>query len=196
VVVVAVCYVGDLGEGERVVAPLRRLAAPIADVVGPMPYPGIFALNEIGEVRGLRHHVRSHFLPTLDDAALRALVDAAAATMTPETLVQLRALAGAMARVPADATAFAHRDARYLLMVTDFGQQADGDATRADRTGQLWRALRPYARGVYVNFLGDEGPERVREAYPPATYARLAALKAQYDPTNLFRGNQNVPPIT
>jgi FAD/FMN-containing dehydrogenase len=192
--VVAVCYAGDPAEGERVVAPLRTLGAPLADVVGPMPYPAIFTLNAIGEVRELRHQVRSHFLPTLEEGALRALVAESAATMTPGTLVQLRALGGAMGRVPADATAFAHRDAGYLVLVTNFGPDADGDAARLARTERLWQALRPYASGVYVNFLGDEGPERVRAAYPPATYARLATLKAQYDPTNLFRANQNIPP--
>ena len=193
-VAIIVCYAGDPAEGEQVVAPLRRLGTPLADIIAPMPYSAIFALTAEGEVPGLRHYVRSLFMRTLDEGALRALATESAATMSPGTLVQLRVMGGAMGRVPADATAFAHRDAEYAVMVTNFGPESEGDAARAARTERLWQALRPYASGVYVNFLGDEGESRIREAYPPATYDRLAALKAQYDPTNLFRLNQNIPP--
>lgn len=192
-IAILVCYTGDLAEGERVVAPLRRLATPLADIIGPMPYAQIFALTAEGEARGLRHSVRSLLLRTLDGDALRALASESAATISPETLIQLRVLGGAMERVPADATAFAHRDAKFALMVTNFGV-GDDDSARVARTERLWQALRPYGHGVYVNFLGNEGAERIAEAYPAPTYARLAALKAQYDPTNVFRGNQNIPP--
>ena len=110
------------------------------------------------------------------------------------TLVQLRVLGGAMSRVATDATAFAHRDKQALVMATSFAPQAADAGPARVRTQQIWQALRPYADGVYVNFLEDEGERRVHEAYPPATYARLAALKKRYDPTNLFRLNQNIPP--
>ncbi len=191
---IAMCYTGDLAAGERVVAPLRQLATPIADLVGPMPYAALFALSAAGEVPGLRHHVRSLYLPTLEADAIHALATAAAATMSPETLIQVRVLGGAMSRVPADATAFAHRDKPLLVMVSNFGTGASGDAERRARTEQVWQALRPYAAGVYANFLGKEGDARVREAYPTTTYDRLAALKAQYDPENFFRRNQNIAP--
>lgn len=194
VVAIVVCYAGDLAEGEQVVAPLRRLATPVADVIAPMPYTALFKLSQAGEVRGLRHHVRGLFLRTLDEGALRALATSAAATMSPHTLIQLRVLGGAMSRIAADATAFAHRDARFSVMITNSGAEPGDDADRKARTGRVWDALRPYAAGVYVNFLGDEGDERIYEAYPPETYARLAALKAQYDPDNVFRRNQNIPP--
>jgi FAD/FMN-containing dehydrogenase len=195
VVGILVCYTGDLTEGERTVAPLRQLAKPITDVVAPMPYAAIFTLTAVGEVAGLRHHMRSLFLKTLDEGALHALVTESAASMLPETLVQLRVLGGAMGRVAADATAFAHRDKALMLMVTNFGPGMDDDAERLERTERVWRALRPYAAGVYANFLGREG-DRIPEAYPPATYARLANLKACYDPHNLFRLNQNIAPST
>ena len=194
VVAIAVCYTGDPAEGEQIVAPLRRLATPIADVVAPMPYPAIFSLTAIGEIPGLRHHVRSAFLERLDEGALHALVTAAAETMSPETLVQLRVLGGAMGRVASEATAFAHRDKGYMVMVTNFGPGLVDDTQRHARTERMWEAIEPYAAGVYVNFLGNEGDGRIRAAYPPATYARLAALKARYDPTNLFRLNQNIVP--
>ncbi len=88
VVAILVCYTGDLTEGERVLAPLRRLARPIADLVTPMSYPAIFALTEVGDIRGLQHHVRSLFLETLSDEMLHALVDASLAVLSSETLVQ------------------------------------------------------------------------------------------------------------
>ena len=100
-----------------------------------------------------------------------------------------------MSRVAADATAFAHRDKQAMVMVTNYGPEfADARDLHA-RTEQIWQALRPYADGVYVNFLGDEGDERIHEAYPSATYTRLTALKERYDPTNLFHLNQNIVPI-
>jgi FAD/FMN-containing dehydrogenase len=194
VVALLVCYTGDLAEGARVVAPLRTLGTPIADVISPMPYPAMFAMTQEATIRGLQHTVRSLFLRALSDDVIHTIVEEAVAIVSPMTLVQVRVLGGAMSRVPADATAFAHRDKQALVMATSFAPpSADAEPARV-RTEQIWQALRPYAAGVYVNFLGDEGEQRVHEAYPPATYARLAALKKRYDPTNLFRLNQNILP--
>jgi hypothetical protein len=194
VVAILVCYTGDLAEGERVVAPLRQLATPIADVTAPMPYPAIFALSGIGELRGFQHHERSHFFETLSGEMVHELAEAAQTIMSPETLIQLRILGGAMSRVSADATAFAHRDKQALLMINHFGPPSIDPAALRARTEHVWQALSPYASGVYVNFLMEEGEQRVHDAYPPATYARLAALKRRYDPTNFFRLNQNIVP--
>jgi len=196
IVVILVCYTGDIARGERIVAPLRRLATPIADVIGPMLYPAMFALTEVGTIRGLEQHVRSHFLPTLSDEVLNTLTEETLATMSPETIVQIRVLGGAMGRVSVDATAFAHRATQAMVIVTNFGPGSADAEGRSDRTEQVWQALQPYADGVYVNFLAEEGEQRVHEAYPPATYARLAALKNRYDPTNFFHMNQNIRPST
>jgi FAD/FMN-containing dehydrogenase len=196
IVAILMCYTGDLAHGERVVAPLRRLAKPIADVVGPMPYPTLFALTEVGTIRGLEQHVRSLFLPTLSDEVLHTLTEKTLATMSPETIVQMRVLGGAMGRVSVDATAFAHRATQAMVIVTNFGPGSADAEGRSARTQQVWQALQPYAEGVYVNFLAEEGEQRVHEAYPPATYARLAALKNRYDPTNFFHMNQNIKPST
>jgi FAD/FMN-containing dehydrogenase len=194
VLIIAACYAGDLAVGEAVVAPLRRLAAPIADLLGPMPYPAMFALTAEAERPGLRHVVRSAFLNALGDDALEAIVSQSAAIMSPGTIVQIRVLGGAMSRVPADATAFAHRDKPFLVMIANYGPDADELPLYEARTEQVWQAIRPHAGGVYANFLADEGEARVREAYPRATFARLARLKAYYDPDNLFRRNQNIAP--
>ena len=110
-------------------------------------------------------------------------------------MVQLRGLGGAMASVPAGATAFAHRDARYFVAILGLWFDPFEDPTPHRRwTEGLWEKIRPEGRGVYVNFLAEEGEGRVREAYPNGTYERLAAVKRQYDPTNVFRFNQNVKP--
>ena len=114
---------------------------------------------------------------------------------SPYSIVQFRGLGGAMARVGADATAFAHRDRRYFVVIIGVWLDAAEDAAAHGAwTASLWQAIRREGAGVYVNFLEDEGADRVREAYPPATYARLADIKRRYDPGNLFRFNQNVPP--
>jgi FAD/FMN-containing dehydrogenase len=191
VLILAVCYTGDLATGEQVLNPLRHLAPPIATMIAPMPFPALFSLGEMGTIRGLDHHVRSAFFKTVNENALHALVKEVQATMSPTTVVQLRMLGGEMSRVNTDATAFAHRDKQALFFISNFGPDA---LDAANRTEQVWRAVRPYADGVYVNFLAEEGQQRIHEAYPPATYARLVALKNRYDPTNMFHLNQNILP--
>lgn len=194
VLVIMVCYTGDLAEGERVVAPLRSLGTPIADIISPMPYPAMFVMTEEASILGRQHTVRSLFMRTLSDDAIHTMVREAAAVVSPDTLVQVRVLGGAMSRVPASATAFAHRDKQAMVMIaSSVPVSADAELSRAPAE-RVWQAMRPYADGVYVNFLADEGDRRIHEAYPPATYARLAALKKLYDPTNMFHLNQNIPP--
>lgn len=128
------------------VAPLRGLGTPTTDIVGPMPYPAMFALTAEAEVRGLQHHLRSLFLETVDEGALQALVERSAAVMSAETLVQVRILGGAMARVPAEATSFARRDKALMVMVTNYGSaDAPEAASRAERTEQVWHALHGHA---------------------------------------------------
>jgi FAD/FMN-containing dehydrogenase len=194
VLAIMVCYTGDLDKGRRVVAPLRRLGPPIADSIAPMPYPAMFAMTEGGTVRGLHHGTRSLFLRELDGDLIRTILTQARGLTTPVAMAQLRVLGGAMARVAPDATAFAHRDKPFMLtIITAWVDPADSARHRAE-VERLWRAVQSHAAGVYVNFLGEEGEERIRDAYGPATYARLADLKRRYDPANLFRLNQNIPP--
>lgn len=195
VVAIMVCYAGDVEEGQRVVAPLRQLGTSIADVIGPMPYPAMFAMTEAGTIRGLQHHDRSMFLERLDDAIGTIVAQTATAT-SPMAMAQIRILGGAMSRVASDATAFAHRNKPVMFtIINSWPDPADSERERA-WTQEFWRAMRPYASGVYVSFLEDEGEERIRQAYSPATYARLVALKNRYDPTNVFRLNQNIVPTT
>jgi FAD/FMN-containing dehydrogenase len=192
VVLVLLAYAGPAEAGQRAIAPLRALATPIADMVRPMPYPELF-LPEEGDYHptAVGHTM---FVDTIDHAVAETIFDHLQASDATMRVAQLRVLGGAMARVPAQATAFAHRDSRIMVNLAAF---YDGPADQAVR--QAWvddfaAALRQDDSGAYVNFLGDEGQARVRQAYPGSTWDRLMAIKARYDPTNLFRLNQNIPP--
>lgn len=186
-------WAGDPDAGQVALEPFRRLATPLAEGVMPMPYPGIYQLLEEAEKRGHAVH-RSRFLETLDHDAIDAILAAMAQATSPTTMIQIRMLGGAMARVPSDATAFAHRNARVMLIIiTQYEDPATEPEHRA-WTVALHDVLGANATGVYSNFLESEGEERIREAYPTATYERLADVKRRYDPNNLFRLNQNIRP--
>jgi FAD/FMN-containing dehydrogenase len=190
---VRLAYAGDPNRGQEALAPLRTIATPLADAIAPMPYREMYAAQGPGPER-VRTATRSMFLDELDGHALATIFERMDAQPSPMAAVQIRVLGGAMARVSADATSFAHRERR--LMVTFGAGYHDLDQAAAHET---WVAdslamLRPAAYGVHVSFLGDEGAARIHEAYPDATYRRLAAIKRRYDPTNLFRVNQNIDP--
>jgi FAD/FMN-containing dehydrogenase len=194
VVALRLCYAGELAEGEQVVAPLRTLGTVIADLVAPMPASALLTLARDTERRGLSYHARSQLFETPSAEMMHALAQAASTVIGPQTRIQLRILGGAMSRVAKDATAFAHRDKEALVVVMHSAPPSADPADLRAHTEQVWQALAPYASGAYVNFLADEGEQGIHEAYPPATYARLAALKRRYDPTNLFHLNQNIKP--
>jgi FAD/FMN-containing dehydrogenase len=194
VAAIPVCHVGDPAAAERELAPLRRVVEPVLDRVGPMPYTVVQRLFDAAGAFGRRVHSCSALLQEIPDGLADVL--AAARPTSPQSIVMLSALGGAVARVGRDETAFSHRDAAFSLAIDAVWDDASEDDVHIAWVEDLWRAVRPYASGVYVNELGDEGPERVLEAYGAAAYARLAELKARYDPTNLFDLNQNVAPAT
>jgi FAD/FMN-containing dehydrogenase len=187
-------YAGDAEAGERALAPFRALAEPLADMLQPMPYAGLFEPAEDIEVT--EESARSLFMDTVDAAAAAAIVERLQASTAPMAVAQLRALGGAMARVPATATAFAHRDRRIMAGVGAVYDLAADKPVHDAWADDFAAALRQGDPGVYVNFLADEGPGRVREAYPGATWDRLVEVKRRWDPGNLFRRNQNVPPAS
>jgi FAD/FMN-containing dehydrogenase len=193
VLMALMCFAGDVEAGERTIAPFRALATPIADMVRPMRYPEIYRLFENGP--GPAEEVaRSLFVDAVDRDAAEAVVDHLQASTAPLAVAQLRVLGGAMARVPADATAFAHRARRVMVAIGAVYERAEETPVHEAWVAAFAAALRQGDAGVYVNFLGDEGEARVREAYPDPTWDRLAAIKSRYDPTNVFRLNQNIPP--
>ena len=185
-------YAGEEEAGQRAVAPFRALAEPIADFVRPMSYPEMYMAEPEGQHptaaswTGFADHIGP------DDA--RHILERLAVPAGMLRVVQLRALGGAMARVPADETAFAHRSRPIMANVAlIYGTPGDRDASEdwVRATAELVAQGEPAA---YVNFLVDEGEERVRQAYPGDTWSRLRRIKTAYDPTNLFRLNQNIPP--
>jgi FAD/FMN-containing dehydrogenase len=193
VVFAMLVYTGETEAGERAVAPFRALATPIADMIRPMPYPEMYTMFEEGP--GPAQEVsRSMFLDTVDRRAAEAIIGHLQASTAPMAVAQLRVLGGAMARVPAGTTAFAHRERRLMAALGAIYERPEETPAHEAWIAGFAAALDQGHPGVYVNFLGDEGAARVHDAYPGATWDRLAAVKARYDPTNLFRLNHNVPP--
>ncbi len=194
VLMVFVCWTGSEADGQRALAPLRALAEPVGELIQMMPYPAIYQFTEFA-AQPHAASIRSMFADELSDAALDATLAAMRQPSSPFNLVQFRGLGGALARVSNDATAFAHRDRRYFVAIIGLWLDPNEDqAPHRAWTEALWRVIRPEGAGVYVNFLEREGAARVRDAYPPATFERLAAIKAKYDPENVFHFNQNIPP--
>lgn len=194
VLMIFLVWTGSFEDGQRALAPLRALAAPVAELVSPMPYPTIYEFTAFA-AEPHAASIRMMFADELSDAAIDASLAAMERSSSPFSIIQLRGLGGALARVDPDATAFAHRERNYFVAIINVWLDPTEDAaTHEAWTVSLWNRLRPEGQGVYVNFLENEGTARVREAYPEATYTRLAAIKSAYDPENLFRFNQNVPP--
>jgi FAD/FMN-containing dehydrogenase len=189
IVMALMCYSGPADQGERVIAPFRELATPLADMVRPIAYPEIYPPEDAGYRPTAV--ARTLFAESVDRDAAETILDRLRASDAVMRAVQLRVLGGAIARVPAGATAFAHRDRRIMVNVAAFFTGGDDRAEKLAWVTELAAAVQGEP-GAYVNFLGDDGPERIREAYPGATWDRLAAVKRRYDPANLFRLNQNI----
>jgi FAD/FMN-containing dehydrogenase len=191
---IAIMFVfdGDPVSGAAAIEPFRHVATPLGEMVTPMPYPVIYNFTADASQRAAGI-IRSAFLETLDDETVATILDHMANQPAGAmTFTQIRILGGAMRDVPAGDTAFAHRDAQVMLGIHAMWQD-DGAPAQAWAEA-FYAALAPKATGVYSNFLEDEGDARVHQAYPAATYERLVELKRRYDPTNLFRRNQNIRP--
>jgi FAD/FMN-containing dehydrogenase len=185
--------VGSVEDGMAAWAPIRALAEPIADLVGPMPYPAIYQFTADASAPG-GTSIRSWFADDLDKTDAARIIDFMRRAPTPIAMTQIRVLGGAMARVAPEDTAFSQRDAQVLVAVMSmFAPGTDGAASDG-WTAEVFRAFAPAMTGVYANFLGDEGVDRIRSAYPHGAYESLSAIKRRYDPANLFRLNQNIPP--
>jgi FAD/FMN-containing dehydrogenase len=191
-------YSGDAAAGAGVLAPFRALADPILDTLTPMRYPGIYEMMGQEEEAPMPAAmiVRSMFTDAFDDESAEAITEYVGESTADMAVAQLRVLGGAVATVPADATAYAHRDRRIMVNVAAMLSEPAETSLHEQRVDRLVAWLRRDTGGVYVNFLGEEGEARVREAYPGSTWERLRDVKRRYDPNNLFRLNQNVPPAS
>ena len=198
VLAIFVCYNGAVEDGERVLKPLREFGPPLADMIGPMPYVRVQRMMDDDFPAGRQNYWKSNFLKGLDPEAIQIIVDHVVKAPSPYSKVAIEQFSGAVNRVGMNETAFNHRNARYNLLIVGIWVDPAAKAQNVKWVRDLWEAMRPFSSdGVYVNYLGqeaDEGAERVKSAYGPEKYARLVALKEKYDPTNLFRLNQNIRP--
>jgi FAD/FMN-containing dehydrogenase len=195
VVVLAVCYAGDVQRGQSAVAPIRALGKPIADVVAPTPYVAWQTALDPLLAPGARNYWKSHDFVELDDAALDIMIDEAGRLPTPDCEILVLNVGGAASRVPADATAYPHREVQFIVNIHTRWSDASQDTRCIAWARALFDRMAPHATGgVYVNFMpADEAPRVHRGAYA-SNFERLARLKTRYDPDNLFRLNQNIPP--
>ncbi len=185
-------HAGPVAEGERAVAPFRALATPMADLLRPMSYPEMFPRSD-GDYQPTAA-ARTMFVESVDRPVAETILRFLEASDATMRVAQLRVLGGAMARVPAEATAFAHRGSRIMVNVAAFYDGPDDRPARERWVTDVAAELRQDDDAAYVNFLGAEGEARVRQAYPGATWDRLVEIKRRYDPGNLFRLNQNITP--
>ncbi len=194
-----VCYCGPIGEGERMLRPLREFRSPVADTVAAVPYATVQTLLDTALPPGNLNYWKSNFFKDLSDEAIEALVDHVsdlpALPSRVASMVAIEHLGGAISRVREKDTAFSHRDAQHSCLVLSVWKDESESEQHIQWARKVWDVMRPFlSEGVYVNYLGEgEGEGRVMAAYG-SNYQRLAAIKNKYDPTNVFRLNQNIKP--
>jgi FAD/FMN-containing dehydrogenase len=191
------CWCGDFEDGAAALEPLRQLK-PAADVFGPMPYPALQGMLDAGAPAGLRNYFRGGYLSELTDDVIDVVLDHGAAMPSPMSAIHLHQMGGAVGRVGIGDTAFSGRTAAYTYNLVSTWTDVAEDATHVAANHRLADALAPMSqRSTYVNFLTDAASDNdapVRAAYGDDVYDRLARLKREFDPTNLFRINHNVRP--
>jgi FAD/FMN-containing dehydrogenase len=194
VVGVVCCYAGSVEDGERVVRPLRAFGSPVLDLCEPKPYVAHQATFDASFPHGWWYYLRACDVAELTDDVIDVMVEHGRRIVSPTTSVALFQMGGAVARVGESETAFNGRDAAFTFNINGNSETAEGFEAEREWARAYWSALEPHHTSVYVNFLMEEGQERIRQAYGAAKYERLKALKRTYDPTNVFRLNQNIPP--
>ena len=192
-IAINLCYCGPLDEGERAVSPVRKFGVPIVDLIRPKPYLKVVTSADAGAPDGRNYYQKANTLKHLSDEAIDTIADRGAACPSPFSQILIQHVHGAASRVSPTETAFALRDESYVMSIVAAWEDDQADLHKAWARA-FWTAMQPFAsKGVYVNFLGDEGEGRVQAAYG-VNYDRLVALKNTYDPTNFFSLNQNIRP--
>jgi FAD/FMN-containing dehydrogenase len=194
VVMVIACYAGPVEEGEKVVRPLKEFGNPVADLCVPKPFLMHQAMFDPSFPHGRWYYFKSCDVAELTDDVIDITVEHSLRIQSPLTSFPIWQMGGAVARVGEDDTAFGGRQAGFTYNIGGCTEDSDGFEDEREWVRTFWSALEPYHTTVYVNFLGDEGQERVRQAYGAVKYDRLQGLKRKYDPDNFFRINQNIPP--
>jgi FAD/FMN-containing dehydrogenase len=196
IVMVGACYTGSPEDGAEVVRPLKQFGSPIVDLLEPKPYTALQSMFDPSVPHGWHYYWKSVELPPLTDGAIETLVERASALTSPKSYCIAFQLGGALGRVADSDTAFSQRGAAHNVNINAIWTEEDPEAERHIAWARdFFDAMQPHAGGhVYLNFLGDEGGDRVRQAYGAENYKRLVELKRTYDPTNFFRLNQNIAP--
>jgi len=195
VVAVVCCYAGSVEEGEEVIAPLKAFGSPVLDLCEPKPFLEHQSMFDPSYPHGQWYYMRACDVAELTDEVIDITVEHAMRIRSPLTAFPIWQMGGAISRVGEDETAFSGRGAGHTFNITAASAGRDGFDEEREWVRDFWSALEPHhTSGVYVNFLMNEGEDRVREAYGTKKYDRLKALKRRYDPDNLFRLNQNIPP--
>src|SRR3712207_630082 len=194
VVGVVCCYAGAVEEGEKVVKPLKEFGSPVLDLCVPKPYLAHQAMFDPSFQHGWWYYMRACDVAELTDEVIDITVEHSLRINSPLTAFPIWQLGGAVARVDEDETAFGGRGAGHTFNITACTKTEEGFEVEREWVRNFWTALEPYHTSVYVNFLMEEGEERIRQAYGAKKYDRLKALKRRYDPDNLFRLNQNIKP--
>ncbi|MDQ3985755.1 MAG: FAD-binding oxidoreductase [Actinomycetota bacterium] len=194
VVAVTCCYAGSVEEGEKVVRPLKEFGVPLLDLCLPKPFLAHQAMFDPSFPHGWWYYFRSCDVAELTDEVIDITVEHALRIRSELTAFPIFHLGGAIAAVGEDETAYNGRGAGHTFNINATTVTSAGFDEEREWARGLWSALEPHHTSVYVNFLMDEGEERIREAYGPAKYDRLKELKRRYDPDNFFRLNQNIPP--
>ncbi len=194
VLAVAACYVGPVDDGERVLAPLKQFGSPLLDLCIPKRYVVHQKMFDPSFRHGCWYYVRSCDVAELTDEVLEVMVEYGRRITSPIASVALWQMGGAVARVEESATAFNGRNAGFTFNINGNSETGQGFDEQRQWARDYWSALAPHHTSVYVNFLMEEGQQRVRQAYGDDKFQRLQALKRTYDPTNVFRLNQNIIP--
>jgi FAD/FMN-containing dehydrogenase len=194
VVMVIVCWAGDIEEGEKFVKPLREFSSPVADVCMPKPFLTHQAMLDPSFIPGRWYYFKSCDVPELNDEIIDITVDRSLKIQSPLTSFPIWQMGGAVSRVGEDETPFGGRNAGFTYNIGCCTETGDGFEAERDWVREFWSALEPWHTTVYVNFLDEEGEARIRAAYGAEKYDRLKTLKRKYDPDNFFRINQNIPP--
>jgi FAD/FMN-containing dehydrogenase len=194
IVGVAACYAGPIEEGEKVVRPLKEFGSPAVDACVPKPYVAHQAMLDPSFPHHWWYYVRSCDVAELTDEVIDITVEHSLQIQSPVTSFPIWQMGGAVSHVGDDDTAFNGRQAGHTFNILGATTGAEGFDEEREWAKRFWSALEPHHTSVYVNFLMEEGEERVREAYGSEKYDRLKALKRKYDPDNFFRINQNIPP--
>ncbi len=196
VVGIAICYAGSMEKAERVIKPIREFGQPLIELVKVRPYRAWQRGPDGAWGDGFHNEWMSHYLQTISDGAIDTLMDYVSRITSPFSDVKLAHMGGAIARVGENETAFSFRQSEYALVIQTRWKDREESQMHLQWTRDFHQAMHQHGTGkVYVNFVADEGAERVKDAYNSKTFQRLQRIKAKYDPKHIFRMNQNIRPV-